>query len=151
MYLINLYKELRIWWKVRIVAKENEKLLEEKGFRVDWIGRIYTVINLPDEIVTSAMDNESYVFMKIKDYTPIFLDIGIADYVSPEISEIPDSYAYLLIICPDRNYFRLWEIVKFLFKAFLLGVLARILYIIFTLDAVSNFFINLFNLFVNGN
>lgn len=151
MYLIKLYKELRIWLRVRKILKQNLSLLDEKGFRVDWVGRAYTVINIPDEVLTSSMPNESYVYMKLQEYSPVFLEVGIADYVSPEIMEIPESGAYLLIISPDRNYLKFFELLKFTFKIGAILILLRILYLIFTLSPVVNFFSNLFNIFVNGN
>jgi len=151
MWLVNVIKEIRIWLKIRKIANENKKLLDEKGFRIDWVGRIYTVINIPDEISNSAMTNESYVYMKLQELSPVFLDIGIADYVSPEIEEIFDAGAYLLIISPDRNYFRIFEFLKFLFKSFLFLGIIRILYIIFMLEPVFNFFSKIFNLIINGN
>ncbi len=151
MWLFKVIKELRIWFKIRNIAKESVKTLNEKGFRVDWVGRIYTVINIPDEVLSSAVTNESFVYMKLQELSPVFLDIGIADYVSPEIMEIPDTGSYLLIISADRNYFRLFEFVKFLFKLFLSFVIIRIVYIIFTLEPILNFLNNIFKLIINGN
>jgi len=151
MWLINVIKEIRIWRKIRKIANENKKLLDEKGFRIDWVGRIYTVINIPDEILTSSMPNESYIYMKMQELSPVFLEIGIADYVSPEIQEIPETGSYLLIVSADRNYFRVWEFFKFLFKCFFFGLILRILYIIFMLEPVFNFFSKIFNLIINGN
>jgi len=55
MYIIKLYKELKLWWQIRKVAKSEETTLREKGFRVDWVGRIYTVINLPEEVATAPI------------------------------------------------------------------------------------------------
>ena len=55
MYIFDLIGEINIWRKVRAIAKENEKILNESGFRVDWIGRIYTVINLPEEVVNQPI------------------------------------------------------------------------------------------------
>ena len=151
MWLFKVIKELRIWFKIRNIAKESAKTLNEKGFRVDWIGRIYTVINIPDEVLSSAVTNESFVYMKLQELSPVFLEIGIADYVSPEIMEIPDTGSYLLIISADRNYFRLFEFVKFLFKLFLSFIIIRIFYIVFTLKPILNFLTNIFKLIINGN
>ena len=151
MWLFNVIQEIRIWLKVRKVANENRNLLKEKGFRIDWIGRIYTVVNIPDEIFTSAMTNESYVYMKLQEFSPVFLEIGIADYVSPEVEEIEGAGAFLLIISPNRNYFRLWEFIKFSIKTLFVFLIIRILYIILTLDPVMNFFTRIFNLIINGN
>ena len=40
MYITDLYNEIKIWYKIRSIAKKSEKELIEKGFRVDWVGRI---------------------------------------------------------------------------------------------------------------
>ena len=107
MYISKLYKELRIWQKIRKIAKAEEKSLEEKGFRVDWIGRIYTVINLPEEVATAPISQEGYVLMKLREHDKFLLELGIADYVSPEFSKINDSDSFLLVLSADREYFRL--------------------------------------------
>ena len=51
MYWINFFKEIGIWRMVRRIARRNQNLLEENNLRVDWVGRMYTVVNLPDEII----------------------------------------------------------------------------------------------------
>ena len=45
-YFKELYLEIKIWRRIKKIAKESEKTLNENNFRVDWVGRIYTVINL---------------------------------------------------------------------------------------------------------
>ena len=79
MYIIKVYKELKIWWQIRKVAKTEEVALKEKGFRVDWIGRIYTVINLPEEVATAPISQEGYVLMKLREHDKFLLELGIAD------------------------------------------------------------------------
>ena len=84
MYPSNLYVELRTWYRVRKVALEYEDQLSSMGFRVDWIGRIYTVINLPEEVITAAPQiQEGYVLMKLRDYDRLFLQLGLAGDVFP--------------------------------------------------------------------
>ena len=129
MYITNLYKELKIWLKIRSIAKEAEVKLNEKGFRVDWVGRIYTVINLPEEVVSAPISQEGYVLMQLREHDKLFLDLGIADYVSPEFNPIPDTDSFLLVLSADREYFKLWPLIKSLGKTILLLVLIRILYV----------------------
>ena len=74
MYISKLYKELKIWWQIRKVAKSEEIALQEKGFRVDWIGRIYTVINLPEEVATAPISQEGYVLMKLREHDKFLLE-----------------------------------------------------------------------------
>lgn len=128
MYIFKLIKEIRIWLKIRKIAKENEKLLNESGFRVDWIGRIYTVINLPEEVVNAPISQEGYVLMKLREFDRVFLTLGIADYVSPEMQKISDSDSFLLIISPNSEYISFWPMFWFILKAFGIYVGAKILF-----------------------
>lgn len=147
MYLINLFKEINIWRKVKFIAKENEEILNRAGFRVDWIGRIYTVINLPEEVVNQPISREGYVLMKLREFDSLFLNMGIADAISPEIMEIEDSDSYLLILSPDRDYIKFIPFVWFLFKLGSFVLVSRILYIVFYphWDKIIDYF----NKFVN--
>lgn len=128
MYIFDLIKELNVWRKVRSVANENEKALNEAGFRVDWVGRIYTVINLPEEVINQPISREGYVLMKLREYDSLFLNMGIADAIAPEIVELIDADAYLLILSPDRDFIKLRSILWFTFKITLLFFVGRIIY-----------------------
>ena len=132
MYISKLYKELNIWRKIRKIAKSEEKALNEKGFRVDWIGRIYTVINLPEEVATAPISQEGYVLMKLREHDQFLLQLGIADYVSPEFSKIEDTDSFLLVLSADRDYFKLWPFLVSMFKTAGLILVLRIVYLIFT-------------------
>jgi hypothetical protein len=128
MYILDLIKELNVWRKVRSVANENEKALNEAGFRVDWVGRIYTVINLPEEVINQPISREGYVLMKLREYDSLFLNMGIADAIAPEIIELTDADAYLLILSPDRDFIKIGPILWFTFKTTILFFIVRIIY-----------------------
>lgn len=130
MYIFDVISEIDIWRKVRAIAKENERALNEAGFRVDLIGRIYTVINLPEEVVNQPISKEGYILMKLREYDTLFLNMGIADAIAPEIEEIPDADAYLLILSPDRDYAKLKPFLWSMLKTGVLVLLIRIGYII---------------------
>ena len=132
MYISKLYKELNIWRKIRKIAKSEEEALNEKGFRVDWIGRIYTVINLPEEVATAPISQEGYVLMKLREHDQFLLQLGIADYVSPEFSKIEGTYSFLLVLSADRDYFKLWPFLVSMAKTTGLILILRIVYLIFT-------------------
>lgn len=131
MYIKNLYKEIRIWVMIRKIANENISKLLANKFRVDWIGRIYTVINLPEEVVNSPISQEGYVLMQLREHDKLFLDLGIADYVSPEFNPIPDSNSFLLVLSPDREYLSFWPLVKSLVKTTIGIFILRVFYILF--------------------
>ena len=128
MYFKELYEELKIWRKIRRIAKENEAILNESNFRVDWIGRIYTVINLPEEMLDRVELHEGYVFMQLRDYDKLFMDIGVADVIFPEISPISDRGAFLLVLTGPKDYMGWWNFLWNLLKLGGIIVLIRILY-----------------------
>ena len=132
MYITDLYNELKTWNKIRSIAKKSELKLKEKGFRVDWIGRIYTVINLPEEVVSAPISQEGYVLMQLREHDKFLLELGIADTVSPEFNPIPDTNSFLLVLSADREFFKLWPFVKSMCKTLGLILLLRLAYVVFT-------------------
>lgn len=132
MYINKLYKEIQIWRKIKKIAKAEEEALNEKGFRVDWIGRIYTVINLPEEVATAPISQEGYVLMKLREHDKFLLDLGIADYVAPEFNRIENTDSFLLVLSPDRDYFKLWPFLVSVAKTAGLLLVLRVLYLIFS-------------------
>lgn len=130
---LKAYREFRTWQKVRNVALEYKDQLASAGFRVDWIGRIYTVINLPEEVITAAPQiQEGYVLMKLRDYDRIFLQLGLAGDIFPEMERIEDEEvaAFLLILSPESEHLSPWGLIKFTFSAGLVLFLGRVLWIL---------------------
>ena len=142
MYIFKLINEINIWRKVKAIALENEELLGKNGFRVDWIGRIYTVINLPEEVINQPFSREGYVLMKLREYDSMFLNMGIADVISPELVELEDADAYLLILSPDRDYIKFWPFLGSLLKTGILIFIIRLGYLLFSnyLDKIVSIF-----------
>jgi len=140
MYIFKLFKEIRIWYVIRKVAYENVALIEKEGFRVDWVGRIYTVINLPDEIATAQMDPKVYVMMQLQKFNPLFLKLGISDYVAPEMVEIPNTFAYLLVISPNREYFTIPKLFFFGIRLCIFYVIAKLLFALMLSEKSIEFF-----------
>jgi hypothetical protein len=132
MYISKLYKELRVWQKIKRIAKIEEEILNEKGFRVDWVGRIYTVINLPEEVATAPISQEGYVLMKLREHDQFLLKLGIADYVSPEFEKIEGTDSFLLVLSADREYFKLWPFLVSMAKTVGLLFTLRLLYLLFS-------------------
>ncbi len=135
MYILNAYQEYRTWKKVRTIANEQVAHLKANGFRVDWVGRIYTVINLPEEVITAAPQvQEGYVLMKLRDYDKLFLHLGLAADLVPEMERIDGrgAAAFLLVLSPDRDYLTIWAFIKFLLRITTLAFIVRVLYLIAT-------------------
>ena len=113
-----LWKEFRVWWIFKKTANEyQESLNKEHNLRVDWLGRIYGVVNLPEEVQgASAEIQQAYVLQQISKYGDKMLKIGLADVVYPEIQKIKGSAGYLVILWSVFDTLQLIGIIKGLFK-----------------------------------
>lgn len=146
LWPIKAYREIRIWQKVREAAMEYEAQLGSMGFRVDWIGRIYTVINLPEEVMTAAPQiQEGYVLMKLRDYDRLFLQLGLAGDIFPEMERIEEDgvAAFLLILSPESEHLSLWPAIKWLVSTSAIAILARAIWVF--CEANWDWFIAAFN------
>lgn len=111
------FTDLKIWWRYRKAAVKSTDFLVEKGLRVDWLGRIYTVINLPEEVESNGipMVQQGWVLGQLKPINDVLLQIGLADYSYPSISSIDGSAAYLVVMWPELDALNIWRFLANLF------------------------------------
>ena len=133
-----LYSEIRIWWIFRSTARQQDNLQEinNEDLRVDWLGRIYGVVNMPEEVVGAAPQvQQAYVLQQINKWGPLTAKLGLADVIYPEIARIPASNSYLVIMWPQYEALGIWSIlgniIKTTFVGAILFLLGRLFYINF--------------------
>lgn len=107
--LLNVKKTRRVFSEVKnfffILKKIDKNKRTERwkqlGLRSDWIGRIYTVINLREE---DMGDQEEMKRLKVIDrtaYVNEFLtELGLAEVIVPNIVPIESSRSYLVLYTP---------------------------------------------------
>ena len=97
MIIKKMIKEWQIWKIVRTTVKEHAKELEEVGFFCDWIGRIYTVINIPEEIMQMPINSR-------KDYEirNMMIDTYIKQQLIPASELLTKLRLADLIVYPDK-------------------------------------------------
>jgi len=145
MYLIDLWNDIRIWYKYAKITKANRKKLEEKNLRVDWAGRIYTVVNVPEEL-KNYPNIEMWVMQQLGPYNEVLLELGVADYSFPEVQRIeePGVDAYLVVMYPELNSISFWRIILEIAKWIGIVIVIKILYGICVennvFTAIGNFF-----------
>lgn len=122
-----LVSEIRIWWIFRSTCrnKVNLQKLNEQDLRVDWLGRVYGVINMPEEVVGAAPQiQQAYVLQQIGKWGPLTLELGLSDIIYPEIDRITGTASYLVIMWPQYEALGFWSILGNLIKTvFVLGAL----------------------------
>lgn len=95
------------WFNIRYyrAVRSIKPDLEETGLRVDWIGRIYTVINLKEEFLNQPeLVQQSSVFQQLKPISETLMKYGLSNEAFPEISRISDS-SYLVVLYPENDNF----------------------------------------------
>jgi hypothetical protein len=119
MYWINLWREIMVWREVKTVAAQNLDLLRENNLRVDWIGRIYTVFNLPPEVIETPNTREPWLSAQLKVIDDVLIQLNISDIVYPEFTQIAGTDSYLLILYPELEYI---NITRFLVNCMIWGL-----------------------------
>tara|TARA_B100000900_G_C20580660_1_gene717389 strand:- start:620 stop:1114 length:495 start_codon:yes stop_codon:yes gene_type:complete len=102
-YWFNFLLEFRLWLSFRKVTKgkKNELQLEEAGLRVDWLGRVYGVINIPDEVLGAAEQiQQAYVLKEMGRFGDVMNKLKLSNVVYPQMQEIEGAGAYLVIFWP---------------------------------------------------
>lgn len=137
-YWSELFSEIRIWWIFRSTARQKDNLdkIVEADLRVDWLGRIYGVINMPEEVSGAAPQvQQAYVLQQINKWGPLTTEMGLADIIYPEISRIPGTTAYLVVMWPQYDALGIWYILGNLIKSAVVGfglfLLGRLIWVNF--------------------
>jgi hypothetical protein len=120
-YWLFFIKELFLLIKVYHAVKGVEKELYEQGLRIDWIGRIYAVINLEgEELNQPEILQQSIVIQALNPISLILMKYGLSDVMYPDIRKIDNSDSYLVILYPETDYVE--------FGAFLTASLMTVIY-----------------------
>jgi hypothetical protein len=101
-----VYKDVKVYLNyLKIIKKEfnNSPIWTRKGLRIDWFGRIYTVVNLPPEVLFSAdLPKEarpSFVINEIKPINEYFKSINIVELITLWIDPVKgtNEESYLVV------------------------------------------------------
>jgi len=142
-YWYNFILEFRIWFIFQTTTKRNRKKLEERDLRVDWIGRVYGVVNMPDEVLGAAEEiQQAFVLKQMGQFGGVLNELKLSNIVYPQMQEIPGSGAYLVIFWPVLDRLNIFAILgSILYTA----IYTFIVYLIARIFIVNEVFENLFN------
>jgi hypothetical protein len=104
--ILKIIRELRVYSQYRSTVKDesmNSPLWTRLRLRHDWLGRIYTVVNLPPE-VTQSRDfpvdaRPAYVFEEIKSVNDYLTKLNLQEIITPVLKPLPETNgdSYLVI------------------------------------------------------
>ena len=130
IYWREFARDVRIWWIFRRTANQyQDQLNKDFQLRVDWLGRIYGIVNLPEEVQGASGEiQQAYVLNKISTYGNFMLQIGLADMVYPQIQKVPQSASYLVILWPVFDELSLLPVLGNIVKTTFVGGLLFLVY-----------------------
>ena len=144
-YWYNFILEFRIWLIFQHTTKKARKLLEENDLRVDWIGRVYGVVNVPDEVLGAAEEiQQAYVLKQLGQFGEVLKSLRLANIVYPQIQAISNTGAYLVIFWPVLDRLNIINAIgHILYTAlytFVFYLLFRILIVYDVFGSIIDFF-----------
>jgi len=111
-YWLGFVREFMLWAKFNSITKKNREKIEKANLRVDWIGRVYGVVNIPDEVLGAAEEiQQAYVLKQMGSIGKVMNSLGLANIVYPQLSEIPGAGAYLVVFWPVLDNLNGWNIL----------------------------------------
>lgn len=114
VYWFEFITEFRLWivFKKITKRKKNTLKLEESGLRVDWLGRVYGVINIPDEVMGAAEQiQQAYVLKEMGRFGDVMKELKLSNIVYPQMQEIEGAGAYLVIFWPVLDRLNIFSIL----------------------------------------
>lgn len=103
----------------RVLRKESKDLSTDSmwkryNLRMNWYGRVYTVISLREEDMGEEEMVRNWMAMeKMRPINDYLSSLGLQEIIFPSIEAIPDSRSYLVVYSPIFQNFTLrWVITR---------------------------------------
>lgn len=128
LYWPRFFKEAWINRKYYKAVKSIEQELNEQNLRIDWIGRIYGVMEIKEEFANQPeLVQQSIVFQQLAPINELLMKYGLSDLSFPDIRKIPGTNQFLVILYPENDYFNL---ISFIRNVLFTGILVTLGFII---------------------
>jgi len=117
-----IYEDIRQWLLVRKALKEPETIDKFNKFkyelRTDKIGRIYTVINVPEELWPYEKKGMVWPWMveQLRELDTLLLELQLSELVYPVVEPIEGAPSYLVVLTPSTESFTLIKFLTWLFR-----------------------------------
>jgi len=141
MLIKNIIREFKTWKIVRKTVKLNADKFYSIGFDIDWLGRLYTIVNIPDELTNMpvktrkdfAIQNmaiDNYIKESLSDVTGLLTELHLSDLIMypSKYERFENTDSILIILSPERHFTKFWKMLLYIF-----GLIGIIIAIIFTL------------------
>jgi len=100
---VNVVREVRNFFFILTKIQKNKSSQKWKDFklRVDWVGRIYTIISLSEEDMGEQEEVKRFkVLEKMKYVNEYLTSLDLQEVIIPNIQEIKGTRSYLVLYVP---------------------------------------------------
>lgn len=127
-WVSDVYTDLKHWYIIRKVCLDPnaKKVFKENNpeIRHDKIYRLYTVINIPNDMYDKKFESarETLLIDELRKIESLTLRLGISEILYPEyniITDVPESFAYLLTLETDKDSLSWLKGLLWIFKMFI--------------------------------
>lgn len=146
-FWVDFYNQLILWIKVIQLLKDDKVLQNLRAcsykLRINWIGTIYTVINVPEDYMQTEHLTDLYIRQEVEKIDEVLQRDGLADILYPTMEKIEGANSYLLKMSTDKEQLKPIPILFQLFKLFIIFEIFVILFNIFggaKIEAILNIF-----------
>lgn len=91
MWIVNFFRELKVWRTIRKVCKENKQFIEKSGLKYDWLGHIYTVINRDPSIKLGSDEDRALLMRELNDIQNALVKLNVIDLLAYELIPLESS------------------------------------------------------------
>lgn len=92
MWLKNFIRECKVWYEIKKVYKANKEQFLELGLKMDWIGRIYKVINRDANIPLGTPEDEILLRKELNEIQEFLIKENIIDILAYELKPQEETY-----------------------------------------------------------
>lgn len=128
MYLVEAYKELALRKNVKHFYSVNRGVFDNFGYKQDWRGAFYKVVNIPDGVDFYGEEAKRMVQDAKQDIAYILLSAGYGDCFLIQERGIGEYNSYLIEIIPRNQHLKP---APYLWTLGILGAIAVGLILIF--------------------
>lgn len=134
---LEVYEDIHQWMVVRKALKEPETIQAFKTFkyelRVDKIGRIYTVVNIPEELWPLEYQNKVWPWMveQLRELDELLMSRQLNDLVFPEVTPVEGWPSYLVVLTPSTESVSLSKFLSWILRLGFVSVSAILINKIF--------------------
>jgi hypothetical protein len=113
-FLILLWYDIKGYFIVRSILRSQKNTVDFNKYdlRIDWINRVYTVINPSEE---DKGDSDEVLKIKAQDkMLPMhrYMDkIGLSEFVSVSAEQVPGTNSYLVVYYPIFRVLTMWKLI----------------------------------------